>query len=186
MRNGARTLRVNAALALVAVGLARGCEHGEVVRPSDEPAFAVGASPAASQSDLMSELRQATARFHSLTQARKEGYVEASECVAVPGLGGMGHHWVNGGLVDPVFDPTAPEAVLYEPDAEGNYHLVAVEYIVIDVGQPAPTFDDQPFDIGGTPVPVDHWSLHIWLYKTNPNGVFTPFNPDVSCPTVSE
>ena len=57
-----------------------------------------------------------------------------------------------------------------------------VEYIVIDVGQPAPTFGGQPFDVGGTPVPVPHWSLHVWLHKDNPAGLFKPFNPTVSCP----
>jgi hypothetical protein len=28
---------------------------------------------------------------------------------------------------------------------------------------------------------IAHWSLHVWLYEDNPNGVFTPFNPNVSC-----
>jgi hypothetical protein len=106
--------------------------------------------------------------------ARRAEYAQASECVAVPGLGGMGFHWVNQAIVDPVFDPLTPEAVLYEPSA--------VEYIVINVGQPAPTFGGQPFDVGGTPVPVPHWSLHVWLYIDNPNGMFTPFNPNASCP----
>jgi hypothetical protein len=93
----------------------------------------------------------------------------------------MGHHWVNEGLVDPVFDAANPEVVLYEKSKNGQYRLVAVEYIVIDVGQPAPTFDGQPFDVGGTPVPAPHWSLHVWLHKENPSGLFTPFNPAVSC-----
>jgi hypothetical protein len=56
-----------------------------------------------------------------------------------------------------------------------------VEYIVINVGQPAPTFGGQAFDVGGTPVPVPHWSLHVWLWKDNPSGQFAAFNPDVSC-----
>jgi len=56
-----------------------------------------------------------------------------------------------------------------------------VEYIVINVGQPQPSFDGHPFDVGGTPVPVPHWSLHAWVHLDNPNGVHTPFNPSVSC-----
>lgn len=59
---------------------------------------------------------------------------------------------------------------------------MAVEYIVINAGQPAPTLGGQAFDLGGTPVPVPHWSLHVWLWKDNPNGAFAAFNPDVSCP----
>jgi len=130
---------------------------------------------------LAREVRQATARFSSTTQATNAGYAVASPCVAGP-AGGMGFHWLNQGLVDPVFDPTSPEAVLYDPGPDGHLKLVAVEYIVIDVGQPAPTFDGHPFDVGGTPVPVPHWSLHVWLFQENPNGLFTPFNPTVSCP----
>jgi hypothetical protein len=93
----------------------------------------------------------------------------------------MGHHWVNQTLVDPVFRPGKPEALLYARDQNGRLQLVAVEYIVLDVGQPAPTFAGQAFDVGGTPVPVPHWSLHVWLYQTNPAGLFTPFNPTVDC-----
>ena len=130
---------------------------------------------------LAKEVRQATMRFHSTTQATRAGYAVASGCVAVPGLGGMGFHWVNQSLVDPVFDPLNPEAVLYEPGPDGKLRFVGVEYIVINVGQPAPTFDGQPFDVGGTPIPVPHWSLHVWVNRENPNGLFTPFNPDVSC-----
>jgi hypothetical protein len=128
------------------------------------------------------EVRQLTARFSSLTQAAAEGYAVASACVAAPGLGGMGVHWMAMQLLDPVFDASHPEAVLYEPQKNGRMELVAVEYIVVDVGQPAPTFNGQPFDVGGTPLPIPHWSLHVWLYRDNPSGMFTPFNPAVSCP----
>ena len=89
----------------------------------------------------------------------------------------MGFHWVNQALVDPVFQPGKAEALLY--DMQGK--LVAVEYIVIDVRQPRPSFNGQLFDIGGTPVPVPHYSLHAWLHLENPSGMFTPFNPNVSC-----
>lgn len=126
---------------------------------------------------LIKTVKSATARFHSTVQATRHGYAVASPCIEAPGLGGMGFHWVNNALVDPVFDPTNPEAVLY--DTKGK--LVAVEYIVIDVGQPRPSFNGYPFDIGGTPVPVAHYSLHAWVHLDNPTGVHTPFNPRVSC-----
>ncbi|MBS4064799.1 MAG: hypothetical protein KGZ74_09580 [Chitinophagaceae bacterium] len=126
-------------------------------------------------------LHAATARYHSTTQAINAGYVPDDHCVAVPGVGGMGYHWANPGLVDPVFELLKPEVVLYEKAADGSLKLVAVEYIVINVGQPRPMFGDHPFDIGGTPVPVAHWSLHVWVHKTNPSGVFVNFNPNVSC-----
>jgi hypothetical protein len=94
----------------------------------------------------------------------------------------MGFHWVNETIVDPVFDPMQPEALVYAPDKHGKQRLVAVEYIVINVGQPAPVFDGQPFDVGGTPVPVPHWSLHVWAFENNPSGLFFPWNPTITCP----
>ncbi|MEO7513729.1 MAG: hypothetical protein ABIZ91_18470 [Gemmatimonadaceae bacterium] len=131
---------------------------------------------------LANEVRDMTVKYTRLGLAKEGGYTPDPFCVAVPQLGGMGHHWVNMALVDPVFQPRFPEVMLYAPDANGQLQLVAVEYIVIDVGQPAPTFGGQPFDVGGTPVPAPHWSLHVWVHKNNSNGLFTPFNPDVSCP----
>jgi hypothetical protein len=139
-------------------------------------------SPAKLETELLKSVRNATSRFHSTTQAIKAGYVADEHCVSVPGLGGMGYHWVNQSLVDPVFDPLKPEAVLYATGPSGKPRLIALEYIVIDAGQPAPVFGNQPFDVGGTPVPVPHWSLHVWLYEENPSGMFMPFNPNITCP----
>lgn len=134
------------------------------------------------ETDLVKSVRTATARYHSTTLAMAAGYVTNDHCVAVPGVGGMGYHWANQNLVDPVFNPMQPEVMLYATGPGGNLRLVAVEYIVINVGQPRPMFGDHPFDIGGTPVPVAHWSLHLWAHENNPSGIFTPFNPTISCP----
>ena len=132
-------------------------------------------------SQLLQSVRRATSRFHSTAQAIAAGYEADDHCVSVPGLGGMGFHWANPSLVDPVFDPLKPEVVLYAMGPGGKLRLVALEYIVINVGQPAPTFGGQQFDVGGSPVPVAHWSLHVWLYENNPSGIFTPFNPNIVC-----
>jgi len=138
------------------------------------------------QSDkkLIIEAKRATARFNSTQQATRAGYELASPCVESMNSeeGAMGYHWVNEDLVDPFFEIDKPEALLYEQSKNGKWKLIGIEYIVIDVGQPHPHFGDHPFDVGGTPVPVDHYSLHVWLYENNPNGLFTPYNPNVSCP----
>ena len=131
---------------------------------------------------LVKDVHAIASRFHSTVQAKKAGYVSDPFCVEVAGLGGMGHHWVNQSLVDPVFDPLNPEVVLYAPDKNGKLKLVAVEYIVINTGQARPAFDGHLFDVGGNPMPAAHWSLHVWLGKPNPSGIFAPFNPDVDCP----
>jgi len=144
-------------------------------------AYPTAGTAAVASPGLVKQVHAATARFHSLEQAEKFGYEVASPCVSHPTLGAMGYHYVNESIVDPVFDPMAPEALVYAPTANGRLKLVAAEYIVIDVGQPAPTFEGQPFDVGGTPVPVPHWSLHVWAHRDNPAGIFTPFNPAVTC-----
>jgi hypothetical protein len=134
------------------------------------------------ETELLKSLRRATANYHSTTQAIKAGYEPDDHCVSVPGLGGMGYHWVNPSLVDPVFDAMKPEALLYASGPGGNLRLVGVEYVVINVGQQRPSFGNQLFDIGGTPVPVPHWSLHVWVHENNPSGMFKPFNPNITCP----
>jgi hypothetical protein len=138
------------------------------------------ASAGAPMSDALKQIRQKTARFHSTEQAIAAGYVPTDHCVASP-EGGMGMHWGNRNLIDPYFDPSRPEVLLYEPRPNGQPKLVAVEYVVLDVGQQRPSLDGHLFDIRGTPDPRPHWSLHVWLYRDNPNGIFTPFNPMVSC-----
>lgn len=135
-----------------------------------------------SNASLLQSVRQATSRFHSTVQAIGAGYEPTDHCVSVPGVGGMGYHWANPSMIDPGYDPLKPEVVLYARGPGGNLRLVAVEYIVINIGQPAPMFGNQPFNIGGTPIQVPHWSLHVWLYENNPAGMFTPLNPNISCP----
>jgi hypothetical protein len=75
--------------------------------------------------------------------------------------------------------------------------LVAVENLVFQASWAAagntepPTFHGRPYDaMADDPATADideahnfmpHFDRHVWLYRENPNGVFTPFNPAVSC-----
>ena len=136
----------------------------------------------AAQNQLLAQVRRASAKYQRVEVAIADGYLEASHCVYNEELdAGMGYHFVNQDLVDPFFDPFKPEALLYEKDEDGEFKLVGVEYIVIDVGQEHPHFGNHPFDVGGTPVPVDHYSLHVWVWRHNPLGMFFPYNPNVGC-----
>jgi hypothetical protein len=150
----------------------------------DHHAAAAAASPiGGAGKSVLKKVHAVAARFNSTKQAERAGYAEDTFCVESP-AGGMGHHWVKGSLVDPVFDALNPEVVLYAPDKNGKMKLVAVEYIVVNTGQTAPTFDGQAFDVGGAPPlgSTPHWTLHVWLGETNPSGLFAPFNPNVDCP----
>jgi hypothetical protein len=174
----------HAVVALVATLLSSACSeppaaplHQHEPQHQLAPAAAVAGGPL---SDALKQIRQQTARFHSTQEAIAAGYVPTDHCVESP-AGGMGMHWPNPNLIDPFFDPGQPEVMLYEPSPDGQPKLVAVEYIVLDIGQARPELDGYPFDVRGTPIPLPHWSLHVWLYRDNPNGIFTPFNPMVSC-----
>ena len=148
----------------------------------------------ASPSDL--DIARATsARFHSVEQATAMGYgllpegAPLHECIAsFDGTGAMGLHYINGNLLDGVLDPAEPEALVYAPDGHGNLKLAALEYVIFDgawTGSGAPTLFGQSFMHTGSPnryeIPA-FWALHVWLWDTNPSGLFMPFNPDVSCP----
>lgn len=159
-----------ASAALLAVVFLTGCDSATPVDPIEA---------------LANSVRAATQQYQSTSAAISAGYVEDEHCVAHPELGGMGAHWVNQELIDPVFDALKPEALLYEPQANGSNRLVGVEYIVINNGQERPTFAGHLMDIGGVPpleaANVPHWSLHVWLFEDNPSGMFAPFNPAVTC-----
>lgn len=138
----------------------------------------------------LARVRAATAAFHNEALAVAGGYQRTDECVASPD-GGMGYHYAHPArIADDVIDKDKPELLLYAPAAGGERRLVAVEYFKADADQDLSTDGDrpslfgQPFD-GPMPghssdMPV-HYDLHLWVWRSNPEGVFSPFNPRVSC-----
>lgn len=90
----------------------------------------------------------------------------------------------------------APAVLIYEPQADGSMQLVAVENLVFIRAWTAaghtepPTFHGIPFDRMEDDPATEldeahnfepHFDRHVWIFRENPNGVFTPFNPAVSC-----
>jgi hypothetical protein len=157
---------------------------------------------------MTSPARSATAKYHSLTVAQKAGYSILADtagitCIAEPGMGAMGVHYVKGDLVkDPEIDSAHPEALVYAPDRHGKLQLAALEYVVIkadwDASHPQPpglgygaqdtlappwlfghefNFTDAPNRYGLPPF----YSLHAWVWKDNPGGTFAMWNPNVTC-----
>lgn len=126
----------------------------------------------------------ATVKYQSEQAAIDDGYVRTNDCVENPELGGMGYHYLNTKPEHFGTDPTKPAAVLYEKDHKtGKRKLVALEWVVRYTGQPRPVIFGRGFD-GPDFIPPaggDVYTLHAWIFKKNPKGVFTPFNPKVSC-----
>ena len=151
--------------------------------------LAVGAlfTPAAQASNgddeaAVAGVRQATAPFHDLDKAEHAQYSRLLECFDLPGVGGMGQHYVNVSLLDGHVDAMQPEALVYEVDSN-KLKLVAVEYIIpIDAwtGSQAPTLYGKTFTRLNS---LGLWALHAWIWKPNPDGIFANYNPSVPmCP----
>ena len=157
--------------------------------------LALGAAPASAQAPAgndfphpdLKKTYEATKKYKSEQVAIDDGYVRTDDCVEDPELGGMGYHYVNPANVGST-DPTKPAAVLYAPDHKtGKRELVAVEWVVPNTGQPTPRIFDRDFDGPFDFPPVGpHYSLHAWIFKKNPKGVFTPYNPRVHCTPCTE
>ena len=109
------------------------------------------------------------------------GYKRFDECAfdSVGGKGAMGYHYFNESYVNSL-DPATPAALLYETGLGGKRKLVAVEWMVKDTGQAeAPTLFGKKLDDS---VAEGFYTLHAWIYKPNPSGLFMPWNPTVKCP----
>jgi hypothetical protein len=157
---------------------------------------------------LTAPARSATAKYHSLTVAKKAGYSILADtagitCISEPHMGAMGVHYVKGDLVkDPAIDDKQPEALVYAPDQQGKLHLAALEYVVIKAdweanqarppslgyGEPVtpapPMLFGQEFNFTDAPnrygLPP-FYSLHAWVWQDNPAGTFEMWNPNVHC-----
>ena len=130
----------------------------------------------------IARLRQQTAQFNRFEAAVEAGWSEPIPgCFADPQLGGMGFHFGNPDLIDGTVDVLEPELLVYEPQKNGRLRLVAVEYIV--------DFDDwtssEPPELYGQSFHRNElfgiWVLHVWHMRENPQGIFTDWNPKVSC-----
>jgi hypothetical protein len=138
----------------------------------------------------LTAIRNATEQFRQVEAVVAASYAPKFGCVSHAEHGAMGIHHINGDLfADPAIDPLRPEAVMYEPQADGSLQAVGIEYVVLQdawhgAGHDAPPelmgqqfklttnfFDVPPF-----------YALHVWLWRENPSGLFASYNPAVACP----
>lgn len=151
--------------------------------------------PSLAAGDTLTNARDATAIYNDPTAALAGGYellTDASgiACIDMPGMGGMGVHYVKGALVQSgVVDAARPQALVYEVQANGKLELVALEYVVFQSqwdaahSQPPELFG-QKFMLNpannrfGLPA---FYALHSWIWKHNRSGTFAPWNPQVRC-----
>jgi hypothetical protein len=156
-------------------------------------ATAAQAAPAfaASTASQIAQLRRLVAPFHDFQKASDAGWsAPITPCLvdadlpSQPGTGAMGLHWGNPAFIQDggVVNLLQPELLLYEPEKNGKLRFVGVEYIVPFTDRPAtgpaPTLLGHAF----SQVPeFQVWGLHIWVGRHNQSGIFSPWNPKVSC-----
>ena len=131
---------------------------------------------------VVATLRRATARYHDLENAKRDGFVFLHGCEVRGDEGPVGTVYVHPGrLMDGQIDPTQPDALIYRPGSNGRLYLVgaelAVPYSLWTQPEP-PTFHGATFqreDEFGV------YGLHAWVWLRNPEGLFAETNPNVSC-----
>lgn len=125
-----------------------------------------------------------------------------------PESGAMGVHYFRPDLLEITatsprvngtgthMDFLTPAILVYEPQADGSMELVAVENLVFEkawkeAGHTVPpSFHGTEYThmVNDPRTPADeahmfesHYDFHIWHYRENPKGIFSPFNPNVTC-----
>lgn len=127
--------------------------------------------------------KKALKKYRDIEVALDEGFVGLAPGACVPN---MGIHLVKPNRMDDAkLHITKPEVLLYEQMRNGKYKLVGAEwYVPADATHKTPVLFNQKFN-----GPMDnhdgstgqHYDLHVWLFKKNPDGMFHETNPRVSC-----
>ncbi|MDP9986186.1 hypothetical protein LFT44_02980 [Arthrobacter sp. FW306-05-C] len=166
-----------ASAAALAVGLAPGTalahggsghgnpDHSDDWRSNDD------------QRRLVRTLRHVTDDYRWLENAEADGYRKITECIDKSGVGAMGFHYAKQELIDDKTQARKPEVLVYMPDEDGRYELVAAEFLSTAAERPELAgldFEDGPFP--------GSYALHAWIWRDNPDGMFASYNPDLTCP----
>jgi hypothetical protein len=164
--------------------------------------FLAAAAPAGAQQPVLSaelaSVRAQLDKYRDPIVAVHDGYLSSVACIEYPkgasegsmryAPGGMGVHFLNYGFVGPTLDPAKPQVLIYEPVGD-SLRLVAAEWFmpsaVAGSSRPGvfgkqlegPMEGHQPL----MPAGFHHYDLHVWLWKHNPEGVYSPTNPAVRC-----
>lgn len=143
----------------------------------------------ADQSKLVQMVRQATKQYVDVNNATRDGYGPFLGCVSGSDHGAMGIHYVNGNLINGTIDVEHPQALIYEPEANGAMKLVGVEFITyastwLQTNSGPPVLGGQVFLYVDSPnrfnIPA-FFELHVWAWRDNPQGAYVDWNNHVTC-----
>ena len=142
----------------------------------DDP---TGPSLTSDQQRDLDALRAATAAYRDFSRAQAAGYTERlTDCMS-DAAGGMGYHYGKAAFIDASARLLEPEILMYEPQPDGSLQFVGIEYVVpLSMAATPPTLLGHTFHRNDA---FQLWVLHVWLYRDNPSGMFSDWNPNVTC-----
>jgi hypothetical protein len=175
-----------AALVMLVLAVGRQPLAATVNGPEDALQQNEAASP------LVAKVRAATERFKNINAALAAGFVQGTPCVSGPMWGAMGVHFVlPARIAGGILSADQPEALIYEPQPDGAFRLVGVEFIVLasiwasqhpDAAPPA--LEGQLLNLVDAPnrygLPA-FYEIHVWAWEHNPVGSFADWNTHVTC-----
>jgi len=132
------------------------------------------------ESQELATLRGLTDPFKSFEAGKAAGYNAPFMGCFANDSGAMGIHYQNTSI-DLTDTPSVskPPFLMYEPQQDGSMKLVGVEYVkAAPSTDPAPMLFEQPFTYN---TGLQVWALHVWMWKSNPTGLYANWNPTVSC-----
>ena len=164
--------------------LAAGCGEAEQAEEREEAPLAD--APPAESTDMVA-LRTKFDPFQDFAQAEAAGYGSAiTPCWFHRENGGQGIHYGKTDLIDGTVSAMDPELVMYEPQEDGSLQLLAVEYIVPF----AQWTSETPPSVMGEQLhrneALELWVHHVWLWRDNPSGMHSDWNPNVTCEHATE
>jgi hypothetical protein len=164
------------------------------------PSWALAQETLADLSQDMEAVRAGLAKYQDYYQSEADFYM-AIGCIfygdidghegqmfgEIPGQMTM---WSYPNMMDDKLDPEKPEALIYGQDSNGEYQLAAAVWMhTAGPNTERPTLFGREFEgpvkaEKATPlqqVKFVMYDLHAWLWKENPDGVFTRTNPTLPC-----
>ena len=182
--------------------LVRGAGKPRVLFAAATITFLVTSPAMAQTPELPEELAAVRAtldKYRDPVVAVHDGYLSTVGCLQYRGVGGegtmsygqggMGVHFLNVGLIGAPLDPSKPQVLIYEPRGNELVLAAAEWFVPVEVaGTERPTIFGR--ELGGPmeghhplmPEGLHHYDLHVWLWKDNPGGVFSPTNSTLTCP----
>jgi hypothetical protein len=142
-------------------------------------------------SPLVEKVRAATTRYLNINVALREGWAVATPCVSGPDTGAMGVHLVLSSRLGPApLNAEQPQALIYEPMANGAMRLVGVEFIQLEQDWASthtsgtPSLEGNLLNYISAPnrygLPA-FYEMHVWAFEHNPKGSFADWNTHVTC-----